>query len=414
MLKAADSLHAAGHKVHVVSTEHVDWAIEAGKHLRSTREWHSEVIHWHRRTGRGLHFRARLRHWVAQHATQILGVKRAPLLLLARAVCWVGPEVYRAAIRTHADLYYAGTAGALAIAAAAGRRQRVPYALDLEDFHSAEQDDSPQARRAHVIMEEIEQRVLPGAAFLTAGSQPMAEAYVKKYACQAPMVLNNVFPLPRESPEMQRSSGGLKLVWLSQTVGPNRGLEDAIRAAGMAEVKGELHVRGSAVPGYVESLRHLAHKTAPGLALVHHPSDPLTPPEILCRGYDVGLALEQAHVFNRDICLCNKPFTYLLAGLAVAFTDTKGQRPLAEDLGEGAILYKPGDVARLAEGLRRWARDPEALLRAKQAAWRAAQRRWHWEHPLEEGALLKAVEGVFEDPNSVVREADAKAAVESR
>ena len=113
-----------------------------------------------------------------------------------------------------------------------------------------------------------------------------------------------------------------------------------------------------------------------------------------CRGYDVGLALEQAHVFNRAICLTNKAFTYMLAGLAVIFTDTPGQRPLALDLGNAALLYQPGDAETLAAGLKRWAESKELLGAAKMAAWESAKRRWHWQHAEERGALLQAVAGV--------------------
>jgi hypothetical protein len=48
--------------------------------------------------------------------------------------------------------------------------------------------------------------------------------------------------------------------------------------------------------------------------------------------------------------------------------------------------------------LRTWCLDREKLHRAKQAAWSAAVRRWHWEHPLERGALLGAVEQVIGKP----------------
>jgi hypothetical protein len=67
---------------------------------------------------------------------------------------------------------------------------------------------------------------------------------------------------------------------------------------------------------------------------------------------------------------------------------------LAQDLGPGALLYPAGDVAALAAGLRRWAEDRALLARAKQTAWEAAVRRWHWEHPEERGALLQAVASV--------------------
>jgi glycosyltransferase involved in cell wall biosynthesis len=109
----------------------------------------------------------------------------------------------------------------------------------------------------------------------------------------------------------------------------------------------------------------------------------------------VGLAVEQTTPLNRALCLTNKIFTYLLAGLAVVVTDTPGQGPLGRELADAAILYKPGDVATLATGLRRWAKDKNELRKAKLASWQAACRRWHWEHPQEKGALLAAVAGVL-------------------
>jgi glycosyltransferase involved in cell wall biosynthesis len=105
----------------------------------------------------------------------------------------------------------------------------------------------------------------------------------------------------------------------------------------------------------------------------------------------VGLGLEPGFSLNNWLALSNKLFTYMLAGLAVVFTDTPGQRPLALDLGEGALLYRVGDVEALARGLKRWDDDRELLARAKAAAWAAARRRWHWEHPEERGTLLGAV-----------------------
>jgi hypothetical protein len=65
------------------------------------------------------------------------------------------------------------------------------------------------------------------------------------------------------------------------------------------------------------------------------------------------------------------------------------------DLGDGAMLYAPGDVSALARGLRQWGGDKTTQARAKAAAWEAAKRRWHWEHAKERGALLTAVDGAL-------------------
>jgi glycosyltransferase involved in cell wall biosynthesis len=111
----------------------------------------------------------------------------------------------------------------------------------------------------------------------------------------------------------------------------------------------------------------------------------------LARNYEVGLAVEQPEPLNRQLCLTNKAFTYMLAGLAIVFTDTLGQRELALDLAEGALLYRSGDTEALAAGLKRWATDKAALATARRAAWERARQRWHWEHEQERGALLKTV-----------------------
>jgi glycosyltransferase involved in cell wall biosynthesis len=91
------------------------------------------------------------------------------------------------------------------------------------------------------------------------------------------------------------------------------------------------------------------------------------------------------------LCLTNKAFTYILAGIPVVMTDTPGQHPLATDLGCAAAVAAPGDVEGLTRAMAAWATDDARLECAKRAAWQAATRRWHWEHPLERGRLQELV-----------------------
>jgi hypothetical protein len=393
MVKAADALHGAGYRVRVVSISGIPWHVAADRELRRSRDWQWDPIDVHWETARRTRLLNGLRHRAARAWIGLVGPARASLGLSAVGVGWTHRLLARAASAQPADLVYGGTAGALAATARAAGRLGVGYALDLEDFHSEEQDDSPRSRLAHALMERVERAILPGAAALTAGSPLIGEAYAAKYGVAAPVTVNNTFPLPATEPELDPGPGAsLRLYWFSQTLGPGRGLEDAVRAAGLADVPLELHVRGVPVPGYREALAGLAASVAPRLRLTHRGPEPADAVE-LCRAgrYDVGLAIEQTHVLNRRLCRTNKAFTYMLAGLAVAFTDTPGQRPLAEDLGDGALLYAPGDVATLAAGLRRWAADRALLRKARMASWEAARRRWHWEHPEERGALLAAL-----------------------
>lgn len=394
MLKAADALAHAGYHVRLVSARHTDWADETDRDARARRSlaWDWTAVD-HRRDGSPLRYAwSGARRRAATALARLLGPRRAPLAVCIRAYSREHSGLVAAALAEPTDLFYGGTTGALAAAAEAGRRAGVPFGLDLEDFHPAEHAAGPGADLAHALADRILRDVLPRARFLTASSEAIAEAYADRYGVRA-RVVHNTFPLPPDPPVLEPSPGeGLRLYWFSQTIGPRRGLEDVVRAMGLAAVPGELHLRGRGDAEYVRELERLAEGQAPLLKLMVHPPAPPDAMIALCAGYDVGLAVESPHVLNRDLCAPNKPYTYVLAGLAVVMTDTAGQRPLAADLADAALTYRPGDVEALAAGLRRWAEDKTALAAAKAAAWRAAGRRWHWEHPAERGALLAAVD----------------------
>jgi hypothetical protein len=157
----------------------------------------------------------------------------------------------------------------------------------------------------------------------------------------------------------------------------------------------ELHLRARPIPAYLESLRALQSAVAPALRLIVH--DPASPDDMiaLTQPYDAGLACEEPYVLNRRLCLTNKIFTYLAAGVPMLLSRTPAQARLEPELGDAAFGYDCGDVQGLAGILRRLAADRSLRCRGRAAARDAATRRWHWEHPADRGALLSAVEGVF-------------------
>ena len=389
MLKSADALAAAGHSVRVVATRHVPWAVDADADVRSRRTWPLTVVDYRRGAG-ATYWISGARYRAARALSAAVGPARVPLGLAAGAFGRVHPELVRAASAEPADLIYGGTTGALAAVAVAARRCGARYALDLEDFHSGE-SEAPDHELSHGLARRIEDRILKGATFLTASSEGIADAYTDTYGV-VPNVIHNTFDLPRRVPDFSRARPDLlRLYWFSQTIGAGRGLEDAITAMGIAGVPGELTLRGRPVPGYLDGLTRLASECAPRLHLIHEPPAPPDAMVDLSRGYDVGLALEQVQVRNHEIAQSNKLFTYLLAGNAIAMTDTPGQHALGVDVGAAAGLVPPGDVGALASVLARWAAEPNVLDAARRAAWDAARRRWHWQHEDERGLLYRLV-----------------------
>jgi glycosyltransferase involved in cell wall biosynthesis len=388
MVKAADALSEAGYDVRVVSTRTVAWADAADVELSKTRRWRWQPIDLRRSTANARYVRSGVRWRASQTVVRSVGVHAAPLAVAVRAFSRSHDELVAALTSARADFVYGGTAGALAAAAEAGRRLDMPFALDLEDFHRGEDDREDSL--GNRLAARIEDATLDRAAFLTAGSAAIARAYAEDPRLD-PLPIHNTFPLPRREPDAAVSAGPLRLYWFSQGVGPGRGLEDVVRAAGECGIAAQLHLRGRAVAGYLHRLRALAAAVAPKLS-IHH-EEPGAPDAMvdLCRGYDVGLSPEQPTNANKDLCLGNKVFTYLLAGLPVVLTTTTAQSELAADLREAAFVYTPGDTTSLAKALRRWDEDRTALAAAGRAAWAAARRRWHWEHPSERGTLLDLV-----------------------
>jgi glycosyltransferase involved in cell wall biosynthesis len=311
--------------------------------------------------------------------------------VVARAFGRVHAELVEAIAAEPSDLIYGGTTGALAAIAEAASRRCTSYGLDLEDLHSGE-TSGPDAAFTDALAARVEQAVISRAAFITTSSEAIGAVYRDRFGV-SPVVVHNTFPLPSREPDFSRPfPETLRLYWFSQTIGPGRGLETAVAAAGRAGGRTELALRGRAQAGYLEALEEMARTHAPQLTVVQQlPASPDAMVD-LARGYDVGLALEQMQVRNRQLCVTNKAFTYILAGVAVAITDTPGQHALGIDLGDAAALVPPGDVDALASALARWAADPAALDRAKRTAWQAATRRWHWEHEAERGALYRLVE----------------------
>lgn len=328
-----------------------------------------------------------LRRKAARQIMRVSGLKRVGFATAARVRERFFPELVSAAVRTRPKLIYGG-GNALAATAEAARRVGAPFILDLEEFHSPQDSLS----RFSGVTEKIERRILPHASVLTAGSRAIADAYRSSFGVDA-IPIHNVFPLPEIEPTVRDWDGNLRLYWFGTTIRRGHGLEDAIRAAGLAEIKCELTIRGVISDSYLESLRRLASEAAPQMTLTplgHAPPDDMID---LCRPHDVGLALEDS---GRGLSLSNKPPTYILAGLTVAVTETPGQHGLAADLGEGALLCQAGDVESLARGFKRWSDDPATLARGKEAAWAAARVRWHWEHPDERGKLVEAIAGIFQ------------------
>jgi hypothetical protein len=99
---------------------------------------------------------------------------------------------------------------------------------------------------------------------------------------------------------------------------------------------------------------------------------------------------------NRDLCLTNKVFTYLLAGIPQLLSDTAAQRALAPDLGEAALLVDLGETDLVAGKLDDFFASPARAAAARRKARELAADRFCWD--LEKSIFLDSIRSIAPHP----------------
>jgi glycosyltransferase involved in cell wall biosynthesis len=381
LLREADSLTNAGHDVRVVTPSFTPELDRRDQRQLERRKWRHQKIDYLplRFSGKARSIVIRGRRRGASELYKRFGGRRLAEYSYTTAL----PEQRRQASLEPADWFIAHAQAALPIAAAAARRWNARLGFDCEDLLS-EHGTGPAD-----IVRQIEATYLRDCDYVSAPSRGIADRLQRDYDIKPPVVLYNVFPLHLAkdmlAPPQRSSSPVVRLHWFSQTIGPGRGIEEAIEACGMLGKGVELHLRGNPSKGFDAVLRALASQHNANLKL--HPQVDHDDLIKAMDQFDVGLALERSEHTNYALTVTNKIGSYLLAGLAIAATDTPGQREILEQIPSAGFLYPSGKPELLAEGLRRWMQEREALKAAQQASWNAARSRFCWD--IEERTLLK-------------------------
>ena len=382
LVREADALAQAGHQVRVVAPLFNPALVEKDRALMAHRRWRLERVDFLPQHGRLRSLWIRGRRKLAQEIARGF----ATPALAEHSYTPALAEMRELATREPADWFIAHTQAALPAAAAAAAHWNARLGFDCEDL-LAHAPGEPGA-----LLRVIEAEYLPRCAYVSAASPLMAEQLARDHRIPPPVVLYNVFPLELAegmlAPGERRAAAVLRLHWFGQTIGPGRGLEDAVAALAHLPGEVELHLRGNPSAGYRERLEELAGGGRQRLFFL----PPLEHDEVIraMEPFDAGLALERPDHGNYSLTVTNKLFSYLLAGLAVAATNTPGQREVMAQIPAAGFFYPPGDARALAAGLLNWARDRQSLRAAQQASWNAARARFCWDREREKFLALFA------------------------
>jgi glycosyltransferase involved in cell wall biosynthesis len=261
-------------------------------------------------------------------------------------------------------------------------------ATDIEDWHSEDLRPEDRRHRPVKLLRNLERHLINRSAYTSTTSNALADSLQMRYGGQKPAVITNSFPL-QPAPSRLLSSQPPQLFWFSQTIGPGRGLKLFLSAWALTKHPSQLVLLGEPCDGYKEHLCNslpASHRERLQFAPLVSPSEL---PSVIAN-HDVGLALEQSSIVNRDLTITNKILQYLNAGLAVFASETAGHREVLQDAPDAGILVDAGDTVQFAGTIDNLLSNPDALRKCQQAARKLAEDKYCWEK--EAPKLLALVE----------------------
>lgn len=238
------------------------------------------------------------------------------------------------------DLVIAHNLAALYPAYTYSKRLGIKFAFDIEDYHPGEftgndyKNKTECDRRIFLI-----KKMLPHAYYLSAASELIGE-YTLYDACMSckgeasyihiPNCFSSLEFIPPKSAEQDLK---VKIVWFSQYITSDRGLEELFAALSGLQMELELHLIGSLKAHFKPVIKRS------GIVVYLYDSMPQQLLHKFLANFDVGLALEMSSVdTNKELAVSNKIYAYAQAGNFIIATDTKGQTQFMNNFPWSGIL----------------------------------------------------------------------------
>jgi len=366
LVKEADTLAANGYEVTVLYSFWNDWGTKFDKLLLPTKNWKAICIGGDPEHKPLLYFISKVIHKAARTINKKTNGRWLAELAIARTAYFM----IRDAKKYKADIYIGHNLGALPATITAAQANQKPCGFDAEDFHRNEVSDKIDDTEV-LIRTHIENKYFPALNYLTASSPLIASAYSRLFPKLNPEVVLNVFPTDKRVLKPEISNGPVKLFWFSQTIGHGRGLEEVIKALEQFDDgEFELHLLGQPDPAF-----NINQKTR------IHFYEPIPSDEVInfASQFDIGLAVETGTPLNRDICLTNKIFTYIQAGLCIIASDTSAQVKLMSEYPVIGKIYQKNNPQSLADVLTYYQQHKDELFKARLTAIDVAKDKLNWE-----------------------------------
>lgn len=333
IVKEADALQDEGFDVTLLYCFFINWASEKDEVLLKDVKWKYKIVGGSPIGLKKLYFFTRVRHKVAKILNKLFTNN---YFIAERAQARAYDELLREAKKTKADFYIGHNLGALSIAVKAANYNNAKAGFDFEDYHRGETNEAKKEEIDRIIY--LENKYVTKLDYISAASPLIAKKIGDHFPLQKKIIITllNCFPLSQQPSFREKAAGdnSLQLFWFSQTIGLNRGLEILIKAlVEMNDPDIHLTLAGNCSKTFKQYLDSNAELI---IRRIHLPGiiPPAELPEFSSR-FDVGLALELQIPENRDICLTNKIFTYILAGNALLLSESAMQKRFNDEFALG-------------------------------------------------------------------------------
>ena len=387
MVKEADALTNAGYQVTVLYAYWNNWGTQYDDNLLPQKKWQAIRVGGAPNSHKLTYLLSRS----IQKAARIIFKKTNNSYFADLAIARSSYFLIREARKYQADIYIGHNLGGLPATFNAAKKHNKPWGFDAEDFHRHEMSNDPGSFDS-TLKRTIEEKYIPQANYLTTSSPLITNEYHKLFPDAEPVTILNVFSNESINPVINESET-LKLLWASQTIGANRGLENVIEALVILDDAAvELHLLGELPDGDFKN--YLFNKiNQSNLKVIVH--QPINSTEIIefSSQFDIGLALEPGFSLNNEFALSNKIFSYLQSGLAVVASCTPAQKAFIAEYPQVGKTF--ASISHLVEILKDYQLNKNLLNETKLAALKIAHEQLNWDR--ESQKFLAVIKKVLDE-----------------
>jgi len=381
LVRYATVLANAGYEVVVITPQLVERCVIYDDELIKNVEWEYIPIDFSQTYLKRTYWHyVRLRHRIAKLLSRWFLTET----IVGYASDYLNIELYKLAVNSQADLYIAHQQQSLPAAAWAAKYTDKKFAVDIHDLLA----DSPSEPR-HLI-ENIEKNYLSKCSCISTMSSTAAQRIQQvNNLLEQPIVLHNTPELcEREGilpPEQRSIQKQITIYWFGQTIGSHSRADQVIRAMPLLEQPVKLVLRGHPNEEFINQIETLAQELGVEHCLEILPVASPTEMVKLAAEYDILLGTQPGDDLFHQMAIGNKVFTGMMAGLALALTDTIAYRQLLSKSPDCGFLFSDVNETALANQLNILIRYPEKLQDMKDNSWCLAEKYYNWE---EESKVL--------------------------